>query len=151
MYKNSRRVDSFRAHEIIPVDGFEDKVKELKTLRKVTLKCALHPGKELELYCETCMELICHNCTVKKHKDHQYNLIDEIFEENKEKLIALLKPIENRISKIRKAVQDIDSRSEEVDKQLAAIKTKIEQKVRDTTRGNTSNITKQPHKQTPTA
>ena len=49
-------------HEVIPLVGFEDKVKELKTLRKVTLSCSLHPGKELELYCETCMELICHNC-----------------------------------------------------------------------------------------
>ena len=104
-------------------------MKELKTLRKVTLKCSLHPGKELELYCETCMELICHNCTVKKHKDHQYDIVDEIFEENKDRLIASLKPIENCITEIRKAVQDIDSRSEEVDKQLAAVKTEIEQKV----------------------
>ena len=40
-------------HEVIPLVGFEDKVKELKTLRKVTLNCSLHPGKELELYCET--------------------------------------------------------------------------------------------------
>ena len=122
--------DSFKAHEIFPLDeGFEDKVKELKTLRKVTLRCSLHPLKELELYCETCMELICHNCTVKKHKDHQYDIVDEVFEENKDKLIASLKPIEKRISKIRKAVQDVNSRSEEIDKQLAAVKMEIEQKV----------------------
>ena len=61
-------------------------MKELKTLRKVTLNCSLHPGKELELYCEICMELICHNCTVKKHKDHQYDLVDEVFENKKDKL-----------------------------------------------------------------
>ena len=121
--------DSFKTHEVIPLVGFEDKVKELKTLRKVTLNCSLHPGKELELYCETCMELICHNCTVKKHKDHQYDLVDEVFEDKKDKLCASLKPIENRIDKIRKVVQGIDGRSEEIDKQLAAIKMEIEQKV----------------------
>ena len=54
------------------------------------------------------MELICHNCTVKKHKDHQYNLVDEMFEDKKENLSASLKPIENQIDKIRKAVQGID-------------------------------------------
>ena len=101
-------------------------MKELKTLGKVTLQCLLHPLKELELYCGTCMELICHNCTVKQHKDHQYDIVDEVFEENKDKLIASLKPIEKRISKIRKAVQDVNSRSEEIDKQLAAVKMEIE-------------------------
>ena len=56
----------------------------------------------------------------RKHKDHQYDLVDEVFEDKKEKLSVSLKPIENRIDKIRKAVQGIDDRSEEIDKQLAA-------------------------------
>ena len=37
--------DSFKMHKVIPLVEFEDKVKELKTLRKVTLNCSLHPGK----------------------------------------------------------------------------------------------------------
>jgi tripartite motif-containing protein 2/3/tripartite motif-containing protein 71 len=121
--------DSFKTHEVIPLTGFVDRVKELPTLKKVILNCSPHPGKEIELYCETCMELICHNCTVKKHKDHQYDLVDEVFEDKKDKFVASLKPIENRIAKIREAVQSINGRSEEIDKQLVAIKMEIEQKV----------------------
>ena len=60
---------------------------------------------------------------------HQYDLVNEVFEDKKDKLSVSLKPIENRIGKIRKAVQGIDGRSEEIDKQLAAIKMEIEQKV----------------------
>ena len=59
--------DMFAKHEVVGLDEFEKKVKQLDVLKKVTLYCSLHQGKELELYCESCEELICHNCIVKKH------------------------------------------------------------------------------------
>ena len=121
--------ESLKTHELIPLADFEDKVKQLKTLRKVTLQCSLHPGKELELFCETCMEMICHNCTVKKHKEHQYDLVDDVYEKNKDKIAASLKPIETQSGKISKQIQEIDARSEEIEKQQAAVKGEIEQQV----------------------
>ena len=121
---------SLKAHEVIPLSGFEEKVKELKALRKVTLKCQLHPGKVLELFCETCMELICHNCIVKKHKDHQYDLVDDVFEKNKDKLVKSLEPIETHIGEISEAIQGIGIRSKEVDDQLMAMKGEIERNVK---------------------
>ena len=120
----------FEKHEVIPLNAFEDKVKQLKALKKVTLHCPLHQEKELELYCETCMELICHNCTVKKHKDHQYDLVDDVFDKNKDKLTASLKPVENQIHIISKAVQQIDTQSKEVDNQRVAIEVEIQLGVR---------------------
>ena len=119
----------FEKHEVIPLNAFEDKVKQLKALKKVTLYCSLHQGKELELYCETCMEPICHNCTVKKHKDHQYDLVDDVFDKNKDKLRASLKPVQKQIHVISKALQLIDTQSKEVDSQRATIEVEIEKGV----------------------
>ena len=121
--------EDLKTHEVIPLIGFEEKVKQLNTLRKVPMRCSLHPGKVLELFCETCMELICHNCTVKKHKDHQYDLVDDIFEKNKDKMITSLKPVEIRSSKISKAIEDIDAQSKKIDDQHVAVKSEIEQSV----------------------
>ena len=36
--------------------------------------CTDH-NKPLEIFCETCEELICQHCTVKKHKDHDYDVV----------------------------------------------------------------------------
>ena len=53
----------FANHEVVAIEQLEQKMKQLDAV-KVTLYCSLHQGKELELYCETCEELICHNCTI---------------------------------------------------------------------------------------
>ena len=36
--------------------------------------CPTHPTKPLEFYCKCEKVLICHNCTIKKHKDHDYDV-----------------------------------------------------------------------------
>ena len=59
--------DTFAKHEVVALEQLESKVKELDALKKVTLYCCLHQGKELELYSDTCKELICLHCTISKH------------------------------------------------------------------------------------
>jgi tripartite motif-containing protein 2/3 len=45
-------------------------------------RCCAHEGKELELYCRTCKELICTWCALNggKHHDHCYETLEEAFE-----------------------------------------------------------------------
>ena len=38
---------------------------------KLKIKCSLH-NKPLEIFCGTCEELICHDCTVRIHRDVPY-------------------------------------------------------------------------------
>ena len=46
---------------------------------EVTISCAYH-SKPLERFCETCEELICDDCAVKKHKDHDYDVVIDTYE-----------------------------------------------------------------------
>ena len=47
--------------------------------RSVSWHCFQHPKMELELYCQTCGELVCYECVIKrgKHHDHEYEKIHE--------------------------------------------------------------------------
>ena len=98
----------FSGHEIVALEYLEDKVKQLDVLKKVIYYCSLHKGKELELYCETCAELICLHCTIKKHKDHQYDLISDTLDKHKAEITASLEPINHRLAIIDNTLKEID-------------------------------------------
>ena len=106
--------DAFAKHEVVALEQLESKMKQVDALKKVTLYCSLHEGKELELYCETCEELICHNCTVKKHKDHQYDLVGDTFDTHKAEIMESVKPIESQLGIVSKSLDDIDLRAKEL-------------------------------------
>ena len=46
--------------------------------QETTPTCSSH-GKPLEIFCETCDEVICHNCTVHIHRDHEYDLVTDSY------------------------------------------------------------------------
>ena len=118
-------------HEVIGLDQFKVKVKRLDALKKVTLYCSLHQGKELELYCESCEELICHNCTVKKHKDHQYDLVSDIFEEQKAKITASLEPVKIQLETLKRAVKKVIRKSEAVNANREEVEAELNKKTQE--------------------
>ena len=119
----------FADHEIVALSEFEKKVKQLDALKKVTLYCSLHKGKELELYCETCEELICLLCTVKKHKDHQYDLVTDTFEQHKAEITASLEPVVVRLEATKKSMGQIDTQSKAVEANRVAVSAEIDKEI----------------------
>ena len=49
---------------------------------EATDNCTDH-NKPLEIFCETCEELICQHCTVKKHKDHDYDVVIDTYKKHR--------------------------------------------------------------------
>ena len=119
-------------HQVVSMEQIQGNVKQLVSpKREVTLYCSLHQGKELDLYCETCGELICLHCTVKKHKDHQYDLVGDTFEKHKAEITASLEPVENQLSVITKALEKLDVRSLELDDLQATLEANIQQQIQN--------------------
>ena len=123
--------DMFAGHEVVALNEFEKKVKQLDTLKKVTLYCSLHKGKELELYCETCEELICLLCTVKKHKDHQYDLVTDTFEQHKAEITASLEPVVVRLEATKTSMGQIDTQSKAVEANGVAVDAEIDKEINE--------------------
>ena len=121
--------DTFAKHEVVALEQLESKVKELDALKKVTLYCSLHQGKELELYCETCEELICHNCTVSKHcrPEHKYDLVTDTFDKHKTDITTSLQPVDQQLDAYGNAKEHVRLRSVELDDQEAAVEASIRQ------------------------
>ena len=96
----------------------------VKNLPKNTAQfCFEHVEKELELYCETCGELICYKCAIKggKHHIHDYEELDEAFEKYKKEITESIEPIKKQVEIIKKALALIEQRCGEISDQREAI------------------------------
>ena len=109
------------------VDG---DVKNLMPPKKSTLKCSEHDEEEMKLYCETCSQLICLQCTIRKHHSHEYDLVSEIFEKHKNEIESSLKPVEQHLTSVKGALTELDARCGEINDQRAAIEADIHSKVK---------------------
>ena len=72
-------------HEMLGLDEVVDAAYQLPHAKpeEVPSNCADH-SKPLEIFCETCDELICQLCTVKKHRDHDYDVITNAYTDHEQ-------------------------------------------------------------------
>ena len=86
-----------------------------------------HEEKEIELYCDTCEQLICSHCALKtgKHHNCEYKMLDEAFQKYREEITPSLEPMEKQLVAIKEALTLIDARCGEISDQRAATEANI--------------------------
>ena len=102
--------EEFKTHDFIDLNTLTEDVTTLVPPLKKTLFCATHPSKKAKLYCEMCDELICRDCIVRVHRDHQYDLVPESFAKQEKVIVDSLKPVEEQIATLERAVESVDTR-----------------------------------------
>ena len=107
------------------ISNLLDVLKEHKKAKEGTLYCADHQERELELYCESCEQLICFQCTITEHHGHKYNLVKDVLEKCKEEIKASLTPAKEQLSAVGKASKQVESQKEEIVDQQATLEAKI--------------------------
>ena len=120
----------FSSHEVITLDQLEGDVAGLVPPKKKVIFCSKHPAKELDLYCETCEELICQHCTVRMHRDHQYDLVTDAFQKHKEVLVTSLQPVEQQLDTVTKSLQQLDTQCQQITDQREALVGNIHKTIR---------------------
>ena len=89
------------------------------------MKCNDH-NKSFKVYCETCQELICRDCTVsKRHRNHDYNLVTESYPKHHQQIEADLTKVKTKVTNINTAVTNLITREREVTKQGEDVKKQI--------------------------
>ena len=117
--------DNLKAHEIIDLDTLTGDVTTLVPPLKKTLFCSSHPSKKAKLFCETCDKLICRDCTIRVHRDHQYDLVPESFAKQEKVIVDSLKPVGEQIAALKRAVESVDTRCAAVVKRKTAVVAEI--------------------------
>ena len=82
-----------QGHQIPSLFEVQEMASKMLTPRKVTMFCTKHSTEPIKLFCETCEEVICRDCTVKTHRYHEYDLIPEVFSKYRNGIVSSLTPL----------------------------------------------------------
>ena len=113
--------EELQSHEILSLERLKGDVVQLVPPKKMAAYCSKHKGKELELYCNTCGDLICHNCTVQLHQGHKHEVVSDTFQKHKEQISASLNPIEQHLEAVSEALQGLDTHCQQITDQREAL------------------------------
>ena len=117
--------EEYSTHEIIDLDTLTGDVTTLVPPLKKTLFCSKHPAKEADLYCDECDELICRDCIVRVHRDHQYDLVPESFAKQEKVIVTSLSSVEQQLATLHRAVESLDARCATIIEQKTAVVAEI--------------------------
>ena len=89
------------------------------------MKCNDH-NKSFKVYCETCQELICRDCTIsQRHQNHKYKLVTECYPDHHQEIEADLTKIKTKVADVNTAVTNLITRERKVTKQGEDVKKQI--------------------------
>ena len=112
-------------HTVIKLDEVARTAFQLPSIKpEVTMKCSSH-GKSLKIYCETCHDLICSDCTVRIHKGHEYDLVNDTYDKHRQIIESSLQPVREQIVVVTEAVTTLTHREKEITHQGETVKQEI--------------------------
>ena len=119
---------AFNDHSIISLSEAQSNPAALVQKHKVKL-CLKHEKKELELFCESCEEVICSHCIIRQHKDHQYDLVADVFTRHKEIIVASIVSLRKHQEVIGQALLAFDVREQDISQQDRTVEHKIKESI----------------------
>ena len=119
-----KRNKRYRGHAIVPLTELKSN-KEAPIQAKVKIPLCKEHDEQLKYYCETCDELVCMYCTVKKHDGHHHDSVKQMATKHRNELKKITDPVEGMITNLSEAHDNIERikkkirrRGEEVDKKI---------------------------------
>ncbi|KAL9958093.1 hypothetical protein ACROYT_G035062 [Oculina patagonica] len=90
----------------------------------VSSSCKKHDGEILKLFC--CDELICRDCALKDHRNHEYTFIMDIFPAVKEKILEIVQKSKENIRALESSIEEIKVQEDDMHKNHIKDRLKID-------------------------
>ena len=114
-----RKWKDFKSHKTVPISEFFQNPKQAVATPERAEFCKSHTKQTLDLYCKTCSSLICRDCTLKHHprghRDHDFDFVDEVVDEEREKMKQVTAPLKQLLERVRNGVKKIEHCEKQVD------------------------------------
>ena len=107
-----KKMKATKHHRCVSLQEIKEDVRKMEQKRY----CAEHEEEELRLYCKTCREVICRDCTIVTHKSHDYTFIKDVRDElvkEMQQLLDKVKAKEVEFAGHQAHLQNVETMNEE--------------------------------------
>ncbi len=116
----------FEGHECVPIEQLQIfQSEQLLPKHPEPKKCSVHK-KKLKIFCFDCNKLICRDCTVKDHRDHNIEFNNVAADDKKKQLLEMLKPLKEVKESLSQSIKDANKAESEIQTQQKEMTHKIE-------------------------
>ncbi|XP_074616525.1 E3 ubiquitin-protein ligase TRIM45-like isoform X2 [Acropora palmata] len=119
-----KRFRATRGHQMLSMA----EVQKLgsKALSKPSF-CVKHTGETLKLFCETCEETICRDCTIVDHREHKYNFVADVAEREREVLHILLNKAKGKEVVVANGLETVYAMKELVQSRVSEVNNEVDE------------------------
>ena len=115
-----------RGHGIVPLTELRSKKGVTIQPKAKVLVCSEHEY-ELKHYCESCDELVCLYCTMKKHNGHNHDTVKNMAGKHRQELKKVTAPVEEMIRGLSTTHDNIEKMGKKIKQQGDEVNKKIDQ------------------------
>ncbi len=123
--KQHYRMRTFAGHRTITLDELKEGWAKEIMKDEPPLKMCIKHDEPMKIYCFTCSCLICRDCTIKDHFDHNHEFIKSAAPETKKMLIQRLDPLKKVDVSLSRAIEEIQTTKSEINAQGDSVSNEI--------------------------
>ncbi len=101
-------------HQTLDLDEVMNSVYRLQQAKQEVHNICPDHSKPIEIFCETCKEFVCHLCTVKIHKHHDYDIISDAYIKHKPIIRSNILPLNHQIQRLVEEIANLLKRRDEI-------------------------------------
>lgn len=122
-----QRVKFTRDHTIRQKQDMSPESLDISTQRPVF--CDIHKQEPLKLFCETCDRLTCRDCQLLRHKDHNYQFLEDAYRNHKQYLEHMTQQLQEKRKTIEEVSNYITNGLQQVDENRKAVTNEIKKSI----------------------
>ena len=116
----------YQGHNMSQLKELRAKKKDINVRPKAKpLLCQEHKV-ELNFYCGTCEQLVCHYCIMADHNGHEHNTVKKMARKHRAEIDGIIEPVEGMINGLAIAHQNITTAREKVEIQAIEVDQQID-------------------------
>ena len=114
------RLKVLRSHNTMTIENFIQSPKKVLPTTHKSEYCKVHDAQPLDLYCITCSSLICRDCTIVDHRQHQYNFVNILADQERAKIKMAAAPLEMMLEQVSAAISEVEGADNDLNNETDA-------------------------------